>query len=233
MDSGTIVVTGAGRGLGRGVSEHFAKAGWRVLAGARDPGTAPPGEGVHPVELDVSRPAHIVRLATLIGADPVDVLVNAAGVFDGPQAGLDDVRRETMIEEFTVNALGPLEMARALLPALRRGSGRTIVNVSGLMGSMGLNEDGGNYAYRASKAALNAISRSLALDLAEDGIAVICLHPGWLDTDMGRSWSDPHPGRHQKVSVADVAADIHRLLNDPGTDRDGRFIDHKGASLPW
>ncbi|MQY08154.1 SDR family oxidoreductase [Actinomadura macrotermitis] len=233
MDGGTMVVTGASRGLGRSVAVHFAQAGWRVLAGVRDIGAAPEHAGVRPVELDVSRPEHVARLAALVGSGPLDVLVNVAGVFDGPGAGLEDARRETMLEEFTVNALGPLEMVRALLPALRRGSGRTIVNVSGLMGSMGLNEDGGNYAYRASKAALNAISRSLALDLAADGIGVICLHPGWLDTDMGRSWSDPHPGRHEKVPAAEVAADIERLLDDPATDREGRFIDHRGAVLPW
>ncbi|MGW8728473.1 SDR family oxidoreductase [Streptomyces sp. NPDC055808] len=232
MKTGTMVVSGAGRGLGRAVAEHFAQGGWRVIAGARDPGELPRGEGVLAAELDVLDPQSVAALATAVGMAPVDVLVNVAGVFDGPGATLDDVRREEMMEAFAVNALGPLELARALLPALRQGRGSLILNVSGLMGSIGLNKDGGNYAYRASKAALNAISRSLALDLADEGIGVVALHPGWLDTDMGRSWRDPHD-QHDMVSVSDVARDIQRLLEDPATDREGRLIDRHGTVLPW
>ncbi|MFK0180654.1 SDR family oxidoreductase [Streptomyces xanthochromogenes] len=232
MSAGTMVVSGAGRGLGRAVAEHFAEEGWQVIAGARAPDRVPGHEGVIPVKLDVRDADAIAGVAAVVGTGSVDVLVSVAGVFDGVGAGLDDVRPEAMTRAFAVNALGPLELARALLPALRRGRTRTIVMVSGLMGSIGLNEDGGNYAYRASKAALNAISRSLALDLAADGIGVICLHPGWLDTEMGRGWSDPH-GDHEMVAVSEVAQDIQNLLEDPRTDRGGRLIDHRGAVLPW
>jgi NAD(P)-dependent dehydrogenase (short-subunit alcohol dehydrogenase family) len=129
-----------------------------------------------------------------------------------------------MEQTFAVNTLGPLRVVQALLPNLRQGKRKTIVNMSSQLGSIE-NSNGGWYAYRASKAALNQINKSLGVELGRDGFICVVLHPGWVRTDMGGSGATYSP----EESVSGLVAVIEKL--QPADN--GRFLDFKGNSIPW
>ena len=118
---------------------------------------------------------------------------------------------------FEVNALAPLRVTRALLPALRQGSRRLIVHLTSKMGSLADNRSGGYYAYRMSKVALNMACRSLAIDLEPDGLSSVVLHPGWVKTDMG--------GPHARLEVEEAVASLLATIDALGPGHSGGFFD--------
>ena len=124
-----------------------------------------------------------------------------------------------------VNSIGPLRLARALLPNLRAGSGRKIVNLTSKMGSIADNSSGAAYAYRASKAALNMATKSLAIDLQAEGFLCIVLHPGWVQTDMG--------GSKAPVAVEDSIGGMLTVMDGLDAGDNGEFFDFSGARVPW
>jgi len=124
-----------------------------------------------------------------------------------------------------VNALGALKVTEALLPNLRRAEEPLVVMMSSSLGSLARNEEGGDYAYRAGKAALYAVMRSLAADLKKDRIAVISLHPGWVRTDMG--------GDHARLSVEESVSAMRRVLDGVSFADTGRFLRWDGREEPW
>jgi NAD(P)-dependent dehydrogenase (short-subunit alcohol dehydrogenase family) len=184
------LVTGANRGIGFEVSRQLARAGMRVLMGARDQAKgeaaaaalAREGGDVESVRLDVADAAQIRALDPRLGA--VDVLVNNAGVdYDTDQSALfaDLVRvRKT----FETNLFGAWAMAEAVAPGMRARRWGRIVNVSSGAGSL-TRMGPGAPGYSASKAAMNALTRLLAAELAGSGVLVNSVCPGWVATDMG------------------------------------------------
>ena len=199
MPARTALVTGANRGLGFEASRQLARAGYRVLLAARDPGKAEAaakrlrGEKLEALalELDVTSDATFAQLKAI---GTVDALVNNAGVMlesdDNPlAAGLLsrsalDVAPALVRETFETNTLGAYRVIQAVAPGMReRGYGR-IVNVSSGLGQ--LDDMGGGYpAYRVSKTALNALTRIFASELRGTGVLVNSVCPGWVKTDMG------------------------------------------------
>src|SRR5688572_6367030 len=190
-----IVITGANRGIGLGLARAHAERGDDVHATAREPEAAAElralrGVTVYP--LDVGSDASVARFAGELGDAPVQVLYNNAGIGGGWKA-LPDVDLEECRRAFEVNALGPMRVTRALLPALRAaraagaGSrvGSKVIDVTSRMGSIGDTDQGRAYAYRLSKAAQNMATKCFAIELAADGVVCIALHPGWVQTDMG------------------------------------------------
>jgi NAD(P)-dependent dehydrogenase (short-subunit alcohol dehydrogenase family) len=178
------LVSGANRGIGREIAVELARDhGFTVIAGARDPSTVEPSENVVAVELDVTDDHSVGAALAGIEENPgsLDVLVNNAGVYGDPVGAADyDLRRAH--ETFEVNVFGPWRLIQAALPLLRRSSSPRIVNVSsggGQLQDMG----SGRAAYRLSKAALNALTRTLAAE--EPRIKVNSICPGWVRTDMG------------------------------------------------
>ena len=178
-----IVITGASRGIGRELVRVALRIGHRVVAVSRQPGQVLPEAAADAARLrvvladvaDESAAASIAAAAAHMGA--VDLLVNNAGLM------LGTADRAGFLRSFVVNSIAPFEITRALLPALRQSAAPKVVHVSSKMGSIGDNTSGGHYEYRASKAALNMISRSLALD--NDWLVSLVVHPGWVRTDMG------------------------------------------------
>ncbi|NDG44950.1 MAG: SDR family NAD(P)-dependent oxidoreductase [Gammaproteobacteria bacterium] len=120
-----------------------------------------------------------------LGDTPIHLLINNAGIFKSKPTELDTLDESTWVDEFRVNAISPLMVTRALKSNLAAAGSSVVGMMSSKMGSMGDNTSGGDYSYRSSKAALNAVSVSLAKDLAKLGISVIAMHPGWVQTDMG------------------------------------------------
>lgn len=232
--TGRVLVTGASRGIGLEYARQWAEDGARVFALARDPGShglaelaARHPDQVVPVACDVADDASVDAARRRVGeeTDGLEIVVNNAGVMPDRESletlDLDEVRRT-----FDVNAVGPLRVTRAFLDLLRRGaSPRRIVNMTSLMGSIDDNRSGDAYPYRMSKAALNMATRSLAVDLATDGIVALVIHPGWVRTDMG--------GESAPLTAAEAVRSLIRTIEALGPDGSGGFYDREGRPLPW
>ncbi len=182
--------------------------GFTVLAGARNPGEVVADENLIPLRLDVRDPDSVGAAIAGIEANPgsLDVLVNNAGIHGEP-TGAADYDLDEAHEVFETNVYGPWRLIQASLPLLRSSASPRIVNVSsgdGQLAEMG----GGRAAYRLSKAALNALTRTLAADEPQISVNSIC--PGWVRTDMGGS-SAPRPveeGADTAVWLATMADDV-------------------------
>jgi NAD(P)-dependent dehydrogenase (short-subunit alcohol dehydrogenase family) len=222
----TYVITGCNRGLGLELARQLSARGERVVATARDIDDA--GElraldvDVH--ALDVTDPSSVEGLAGAIDGEPIDVLINNAGVGVRSKP-FEQVDFDEMQSFFAVNTLGAMRVTRALLPGLRAGEGKKIVNMTSRMGSIADNGSGGAYAYRASKAALNMVTRSLAIDLLDDGFVCVVLHPGWVRTDMG--------GRGAPTPPEESAGGMIRVIDGLRPQDSGEFFDYKGERVPW
>jgi NAD(P)-dependent dehydrogenase (short-subunit alcohol dehydrogenase family) len=172
----------------------------------------------------VTDAASVAALAHRLHGAAIDILVNNAGVFDPNDVTVDTVDFAVMEQTLAVNTLGPLRVTQALLPNLRAGKHRTILNLSSQLGSIA-ESSGRWYAYRASKAALNQINKTLSAELAPEGFICVVLHPGWVRTDMGGAGATYSP----QESVGGLIAVIEKL----GPSDTGRFYDFKGAPIPW
>jgi NAD(P)-dependent dehydrogenase (short-subunit alcohol dehydrogenase family) len=191
------LVSGANRGIGLEVARHLSRAGIITVIGARDEAKGneaaaelkAEGLDLAVVALDVSDQASaraaVAHVANLFGR--LDILVNNAGVlFDGPSSGasVETVSPEVVTRTFQTNLMGPLYLTQAALPLMRSNKYGRIVNMSSGLGQ--LSDMGGGWpAYRMSKTALNALTRTTAAEVAADGIKVNAACPGWVKTDMG------------------------------------------------
>lgn len=222
----TVLITGANRGIGLEYARQFSARGYTVIGTARDPADAKElaavASRVEP--LDVTDAASVAALAQRLHGVTIDILVNNAGMFDRRDTSVDRVDFELMEQTLAVNTLGPLRVTQALLPNLRVGKRRTIVNMSSQLGSIE-QSNGGWYAYRASKAALNQVNKTLSAELAADGFTCVVLHPGWVRTDMGGAGATYTP----QESVGGLIAVIEKL----GPADNGRSYDFKGTPIPW
>jgi NAD(P)-dependent dehydrogenase (short-subunit alcohol dehydrogenase family) len=180
------LVSGTSRGIGAEIARQLAtEHGFLVFAGARNPSDVETVDGIEPIELDVTDQAAIDAARERIEADPgrLDALVNNAGVYGDP-IGAADYDLERAHEVLEVNTFGPWRLTQTFLPLLRRSEHPRLVNVSSGAGQLS-DMNGGRAAYRLSKAALNALSRTLASD--ERWLKVNTMCPGWVRTDMGGS----------------------------------------------
>lgn len=218
--AGTVLITGAGRGLGRTLADLYAVAGWRVIRCMRQP-----VEGALP--LDVADAVSIVALGEALAGQPIDVVINNAAI-RGDTGGLSSLEAGDFLEVMRINALAPLLVARALRANLAAGTRKVLINISSRAGSLAegtLDDDDGDYAYRCSKAALNMATVKLAQDFVRDGIAVISLHPGWVRTDMG--------GDEAAIDVGVSAAGLKALIDGTTMAESGSFRAYNGRPVAW
>lgn len=222
----TVLITGANRGLGLEFARQYKEAGWRVIGTARDPQEAQElaALGVRVLPLDVASQQSVDELAAALGDEPIDLLINNAGIF--PRVGkIDEIDFDDYNRTLAVNTVGPVRVTRALLPNLRRGELRMIAGLSSNLGSIAENERGNFYGYRESKAALNMFTKTLAAELGPEGFTCIVLTPGWVQTDMGGSNATLTPAE----SIAGMKAVLDRLTPaDNGT-----FWSYNGSQVPW
>ncbi len=223
--STTYLVTGASRGLGAEFVRQLHERGHTVLAAVREPGRASDAArtGAKIVRLDVDRPDTFDAFARTLDG-PVDVLVNNAGVA-AADASLGSVTIDTMEHVFRTNVFGPALLTKALLPCLRRGTRRVVVNVSSTLGSLASSPGGFSYAYCASKSALNMLTVLMHRELAADGFTVVSLDPGWNRTDMGGTAAPLNP----TDTVRSMVAILERLRREDS----GTFLGWDGAPRPW
>jgi NAD(P)-dependent dehydrogenase (short-subunit alcohol dehydrogenase family) len=223
----TVLITGASRGLGLEFARQYAADGWRVIATVRDVKKAKElgalGDAVEVHRLDVTDFKATAALGHGLAREAIDVVIANAGVSPGHLTSLTKMDEAAWLRTFTVNSVAPLALAGALLPSLTRGAGKRLIAISSRMGSIGDNSAGGSYPYRASKAALNAAWRSLALDHRE--VIAVVLHPGWVKTDMGGAGAPVLP----KDSIAGMCRVIAKLKPADS----GRFFGYDGEEIPW
>ena len=230
----TTLITGANRGLGLEWVRQLTADGWHVHATCRNPDDAEElnilAEGNTRVQvhrLDVTRPQEIVVVARELKDEPLDLLINNAGVYF-ERWGLDplgSIDYDDWEESFRVNSLGPVRVTEAFLDHVARSGQRLVALISSHMGSIADITDGRNYAYRSSKAALNAAGRGLAHEAAEKGVGLLLLHPGWVNTRMG--------GEDAPHTVEESVGGMRDLVERYEPSWAGRFFKFDGTELPW
>ncbi|PMR74323.1 SDR family oxidoreductase [Billgrantia endophytica] len=220
--SATVLITGANRGVGLALSRHYHGAGWSVVGVCRRASAELAEVATRVIDgVDVANTDDVARLVHELEGQRLDLLINNAGLLRDEQLG--EIDFGSIREQMEINAYAPLRVAEALLDNL--GEGSKIANISSRMGSIADNDSGGRYGYRASKAALNAFGKSLAMDLAPRGIAVIQLHPGFVQTRMVNFGGLISP----EEAAAGIAARIEALT----LETTGSFWHSNGEPLPW
>ncbi len=224
----TVLMTGANRGLGLEFARSYATDGWRVHACCRHPEKAKALKAVEGDlvvhKLDITDGLRVAGLARELADDAIDVLLNNAGVY-GPRSGFGETDFDDWLDVLKINTIAPLRMAERFVEHVARSERKLIVSVSSGMGSIAMNDAGGHYPYRASKAALNMVVKGLSADLAARGIIAVALSPGWVQTDMGGSSAELTP----EESVAGMRAVIDGLTPADS----GRFLNYQGEDRPW
>lgn len=223
----SVLISGANRGIGLELARQFAADGWQVWGTARDPARA--GElgalpGVRVLPLEATDAGSIEALASMLRGEALDVLIANAGIAVHLSAAPAEVTRADMLSSFATNSFAPLALARALKPQLLAGRLKVASAMSSLMSSIEANDWGTQYAYRASKTALNALWRSLAEEWRPDGITCTLLRPGMVATEMTG---------FKGLRVEDSVAGLKRVVNGLGPADSGRIIGHDGLDVPW
>lgn len=228
----TVLITGTNRGIGLEFVRQFLARGDRVLAACRNPEEATDlqalaGENadLRIFQLDVADEKSMQEFVNKLDGEAVDIFVNNAGVYGPKGTPFGAVEEAPFINTLQVNAVAPLLLTQHLIGNLNKGKDKKLVYVTSKMGSIADNSGGGSYVYRASKTALNAIVKSLAIDLADEGFTAVVIHPGWVLTDMG----GPNALIDTKTSVSGMIEVIEGLEPDHG----GSFINYDGSIIPW
>lgn len=221
----TTLITGANRGIGLALVREFRKQGHDIIATARDPEKAAElkATGAELHALDVAEPASIRALAAALKGRPLDYLINNAGL--GDRAAFGQLDYDRFEELLRVNTVAPLRVLEAFVPNLAAGEAKVAAALSSQLGSIENANAGFSLAYRVSKAGLNMGLRTAANTLAEKGITLLALHPGWVKTDMG--------GSAAPVEPEGSAAGLYKVITGAGPSTELRFMDFQGKTLPW
>lgn len=225
-----VVITGASRGLGLEFCRQYLEDGGKVYACCRSPESArellklrqSAGEQLETVPLDVTKPAQLTNLKYALQGQEISLLINNAGIY-GRRLTFGEVEEQEWMQVLKVNTVAPLMVVQELVD-LMAADGKILLMTS-RMGSMGDNTSGGSYIYRSSKAALNAVGKSLAHDLRDRGIAVALCHPGWVQTDMG----GPDALINTETSITGLRGVMERLTEE----NSGQFFNYDGNMIPW
>ena len=230
----TIFVTGSNRGLGLEWVRQYAQKGWQVMATCRDPEQANdlkqlayqyPKIVIHP--MDVTQANQVAGLATALLGTPIDLLINNAGVYfeKWAQDRLTRIQYHDWEESFRTNCLGAVRVTEALYKHVAMSDKKLVVVITSHMGSISDITNPGDYAYRSSKAALNAAMKGLSLELQRYGVGLLLLHPGWVKTRMGGNNAPLTP----KQSVEGMSA----LIDSFSVAQSGQFYRYDGTKMPW
>jgi len=227
-----ILITGASRGLGFEFVSQYVADGWRVFAACRSPAAATKLQRLAQdmqgmlkiVAMDVTDAESVREAATQLKDITIDVLINSAGIAGLPGQKIGNVDYESWAHVFNVNTMGPLRVL-SLSDHIAGSARRLVVTITSGMGSLADNTSGGSIAYRSSKAAVNMVMRSAAIDLAPRGITCVLVNPGWVRTDMG--------GPKAPLSPQESVTAMRRLIETFGPNQSGKFYNHDGREYPW
>lgn len=236
----TVLITGANRGIGLALADHYASQGWRVIATTRNPESSGDLKTLaqrHPAitieRLDVTDLAAIDALALKYKGAPIDILLNNAGILGGLDTQkLGQLEYDVFTQVMAVNALGPIKMAEAFLDNVAASQQKKIMTMTSSQGSVQLARPGGGYFYSASKSAVNMLMRKLALDLYRRGIVVGLLDPGAVDTNLMKPIKDagfPIP----LVAPEEAVKDLATVIENYNMKNTGTYLTYKGKVQPW
>lgn len=236
MKASTVLITGANRGLGLGLTRVYLEDGWRVMTLSRK--SSPELESLAGPRLEVHRcdltdDSQLAAFAELQSGREIDVLINNAGrmawsdnTASGESTqGFGHFDRSLWHDVFDINLFTAMSMAELFAGHLARSGRGRLVTISSMLGSMKMNSSGGLYAYRASKAGVNAIMKSMAVDLAERGIIAIAQHPGWVQTDMG--------GKGADIDAETSTRGMKTVIDGLRPEDNGKFLSWDGSEMPW
>ena len=219
----SALILGASRGIGLGLTQVLIARGWQVTATHRGPAAALAATGARLAVVDMDDDATLAALAAGLAGQRFDHLLINAGIMGNRTDTASTVSRDQAAQLFWTNSIAPIRAARRLLPLVNDGG--SIGFMTSILGSVSLRTKAHAELYCASKAALNMLTRGFAADdAAPRNIAVLNLHPGWVQTDMG----GPEADIDVPTSVAGLA-DVIASARPPGQ----RYLDYTGAALPW
>ncbi|KAH8368232.1 hypothetical protein KR084_008586 [Drosophila pseudotakahashii] len=245
----SILITGCNRGLGLGLVKalvNLPQPPQHLFTTCRNREQAKELEdlakkhlNIHILEIDLRNfEAYDKLIADIEGVTQdqgLNVLFNNAGIAP-KSARITAVRSQELLDTLQTNTVVPIMLARACLPLLKKAakaneslpmgvSRAAIINMSSILGSIQGNTDGGMYAYRTSKSALNAATKSLSIDLYPQRIMCVSLHPGWVKTDMG--------GAGAPLDVPTSTGQIVETIGKLGEKQNGGFVNYDGTPLAW
>ncbi len=223
----TALIVGASRGLGREFARQYKRAGWRVLATARDDAAldALADLGAETFSLDITEPEEIAAFGWKLDGELLHAAVIVSGVYGPRTEGVETITAEDFDHVMITNVRGPMQLIPVLLPLVEDAHGVLAV-LSSKMGCIGEATGTTGWLYRASKAALNDAIKVASLETRS--ATCLALHPGWVRTDMGGAQAAIDP-EHSVAGMRDVlaqAAAAHDAFN-------GRFYQYDGTPLEW
>ena len=218
----TILITGAGRGLGLELARQYAQDGWRVIGTVREGNLEK--IGAQSLTVDVTDFAQVKALPEKLKGEPLDVLFCNAGIIGKRGMALGSFDYPEWEKVLRVNLLGAAAVIEALVDNVAASERKTIAVMSSRLGSI-TETSGMTLPYSTSKAALNLLSKALAETLRPRGITVAALSPGWVKTDMGGQGASLTP----EVSVRG----LRKVLAGLRREDSGRFFSHDGSQIPW
>lgn len=224
-----VVVTGANRGIGLGFVNYYLARGahvWACYRSEKNNLEKIDSSNLKSIQWDVVDEKNDNFIYQSEFPETINILINNAGIYGPKKAGqsLDSVTPGLILDLVDVNCLGPLRVVQQLKSRVIAAAGK-IANVSSKMGSADDNTSGGCYAYRASKACLINISKSMAIDLAPHNVRVISLHPGWVRTDM-----TDHNGL---IDIEESVTGMANVIDNVDNYSPGDFISFDGKVIPY
>ena len=226
-----VLITGANRGIGLALVKAYAGRRDKVIATIRatsdrdelDALVKVSPKWIEVIEMDVADAAEIGRARRKLEAEPIDVLINNAGIGGPERQTATDMDFDGLIETLNVNTIAPLRVATAFLPNVKAAKGK-IITLSSQMGQV-QSASTDSLAYRVSKAAVNKLMRGLAAELKPQGIPVLIVHPGWVKTDMG--------GEGAQLTSEQSASQIQKIIDKLDIASTGKFLAWNGKELAW
>ena len=230
----TVMITGANRGLGLEFVRQYLRDDWRVIATCRRPEQAAelqgikasyPGKiGIYPLE--VTDNDTIYSLAAQLDGTAIDILIQNAGI--DMEDGFQQTGFADRLQAFRINTLPVLLIAEAFIDHIAASEQKKLVYVSSLKASTTVSAGhtgGGQYCYRASKAAGNSIIKALSFDLAARGVITAAISPGWVRTDMG--------GPHAPLSPQQSVTLVRQVITNLTPENSGGYFNQDGKANPW
>jgi len=227
----TVLITGANRGIGLEFARQYADEEWQVHACCRRPEAATElrqalsDKAGHIHKLDVTRQADIDDLRAELNQQPIDILINNAGIIGGEKQSFGNIDYAAWEQTMRTNSIAPYRVFAALQRNLALGSEKKVVNISSRMGSIEEYDDGDNFIYRSSKTALNMVVVNLAYEFKSSALCFLAFHPGWVQTDMG--------GASATLTPFASAAALRRSIARATLAQSGSFLNYDGTPLPW
>jgi len=228
----TILITGSNRGIGLELVKQYADDNWRVYACCRSPESAielnklaEKNSDISVHALDVTDSRQISELSSELKGVALDILFNNAGIYGPYDAVFGNTDEQQWMECFKINTISPMKVTEAFVNNVAKSELKIIATMSSKMGSMTDNGSGGSYLYRSSKAAVNAVMTSAAIDLRPKGIKVGIMHPGWVKTDMG--------GPNGEITTSQCVKQLKKILKELTLEKSGSFFEIDGSVIPW